>query len=145
MRIARSTGFAMSYTQRAAAAAAHSASISTPVEAVVRTAASTWSTPRRGSVTSTDTAESGSGWHRGRILDVSFAAWIPATVATAGTSPFAIRPSRIPSHAFAERRTQASATASRDVGAFPDTSAIRTDPPAPMIAAFPPKGITVIG
>ena len=124
----RSTGLTMSYTQRAAAATATSASISTPVRATVPTSASTRMIPRRGRDTSTRTEKSGTGWQRGRIPGVAFAAMIPATRETASTSPFGIFPSLTMFHACADRCTYPSASATRTVSGFPETSAIPAVP-----------------
>jgi hypothetical protein len=112
----------------AAADTAQSASISTPVGATVFATASIRTSPGLGSENSTATCDRGMGWHNGRIRGVAFAARIPATRATATTSPFGTSPRRTISHAERERITLPSAAASRAVSAFPEMSAIAALP-----------------
>src|SRR3954466_9712087 len=71
----------------AATEAATSASISTPVCAVV-SADATISTSASPSPISTPTCVSGSGWQSGISSLVRFAAWMPASLAVTSASPF---------------------------------------------------------
>ena len=83
----------MSYTVSAATDTAVSASISTPVFAVVRTVAVISIAPRASSGSSeTSMPVSGSGWQSGISSCVRFAAMMPAICAVVSTSPFAAPP-----------------------------------------------------
>ena len=55
----------------------------------------------------------GSGWQSGISSQVRFAAWMPATWATANTSPFFTPPLRMASTVSGLQRSVASATAVR--------------------------------
>src|SRR5437762_1597321 len=71
------------------------------------------------------------GWQRGIRFGVHLAAMIPATRATARTSPFFIRFSRNSSRAApSENLTVHAAVATRDVVAFSEMETIRADPDA---------------
>src|SRR5581483_4094950 len=89
----RSTALSMSYRVRPATVTAVSASISTPVGAVVPTVAS-MAMPSLSIASSTLACDSGSGWQSGMRSGVRFAAMIPAMRAAPSTSPFGARPSR---------------------------------------------------
>ena len=65
------------------------------------------------------------GWHMGISSAVRLAPMIPATWATASTSPFFIPPSRIRARVSRLTYTRAPARALRRVGAFSPTSTIR--------------------
>ena len=103
------------------------ASISTPVRACVRTVQTTF-TPRGLIANSTPTASSGKTWQSGISPAVCFAAWIPATRATASTSPFdsaCLFNSRI---VPAAQTSTASAVATRATTGLLPTSTIRASP-----------------
>ncbi len=116
---------------RQATETAVSASISTPVWPVVLTRAVTASPSSPGS-TRTSALLIGKGWHMGISSEVFLAAMTPATSATARTSPFLPSPESARRRVSALIRTNPSATASRVVAAFPDTSTIRARPVSSM-------------
>ena len=117
----------MSWTHSAAAAAAHSASISTPVWCVVSAAVAIRTQPPSRSISrSTATCVRSSGWQSGRICGVDFAAMIPATRAVASTSPFGTVPASRRSSTSSEMRTTARASALRRVVGLSPTSIMRT-------------------
>src|SRR3954451_4596433 len=112
---------------RAATAHAVSASISTPVRSTVSTFASTstyWSSMRK----FTSTAPTSSGWHNGSRFGVCLAAWIPATRATASTSPFVIAPDAILEEVSGSMKTRQRADARRWLGSLAETSTMRARP-----------------
>src|SRR6185503_6416376 len=113
----------------AATATAVSASISTPVCALVRTRAS-MSYPRGRGISSTSTPDSGSGWHSGMSAAVCLAAMMPASRAACSGSPFLMAPRRINRRASADIEMLPRATASRLVTALAPTSTIFTRPRA---------------
>ena len=90
----RSTALHMSYRVSAATPAAVSASISTPVAPFVSTVARI-RTPSPTGSNSTLACVSASGWQSGMRSLVRLAAMMPATRATANTSPLGARPSTI--------------------------------------------------
>ena len=69
-----------------------------------------------------------SGWHMGISSLVFFAAITPATRAQASTSPLAALPSTMRANVSGFMEMKPSATATRSVSAFCDTSTIRTSP-----------------
>src|SRR5436853_3202182 len=111
----------------AATDTAVSASISTPVCAVVRTRAS-MTYPFFDGVSSTLMCVSGSGWHSGMSDEVCFAARMPASFAACSGSPFATSPLRINFSAAALIVIDPRATASRAVAGLAPTSTIVTRP-----------------
>src|SRR6476469_9859573 len=112
---------------RAATAQACSASISTPVRSTVSTwvSTSTWSSSRR---KFTKTEPTSRGWQSGSMFDVCLAAWIPATRATASTSPWVIAPEAILAAVDGSMVTRQRATARRCEGSLAVTSTIRARP-----------------
>ena len=78
---------------------------------------------------STAILESASGWQSGISSCVRFAAMMPAMRAAPSTSPFLALPSSTRSSVFAVITTRPSATATRSVAAFADTSTMRASPP----------------
>ena len=112
MRISRCTALHISYTVSAATLAAVSASISTPVSPWQRTSLRMC---RAASSASNEmsTFVSSSGWHIGMSSLFFFAAMMPATCATASTSPLPMEPSRILSIVAFAMRTVAAARATR--------------------------------
>ena len=132
MVIQRSTALHMSYTVSAATDAAVIASISTPVcpeqraTARMRSAVLPRGAGRASNVTST--WESSSGWQSGIRSGVRLAAMIPARRAAPRTSPLAAFPAAASAQVAASMTTVASATASRDVSALPETSTILARP-----------------
>ena len=68
------------------------------------------------------------GWHIGIASLVFFAAMTPATRAQASTSPLAALPSTMSANVSGFMEMKPSATATRSVSAFCDTSTIRTSP-----------------
>ena len=125
----------MSYTVRHATEAAVSASISMPVLPVTPQVVTTWM-PTRPSARSPSRTGSHStfalvmfnGWHIGMRSLVFFAAMTPATRAQASTSPLAALPSTMSARVSGFMEMKPSATATRSVSAFCDTSTIRTSP-----------------
>ena len=117
----------MSMTASAATETLVSASISTPVRSAVR-AVATMSTPPSVTVRSTVQPCTPMTWASGSSSGVFFAAWIPATRATARTSPFGTAPSRRRATTSGEQRTVPVAVAARTVGCFSVTSTIRALP-----------------
>ena len=117
----------MSYTVSAATLAATSASISTPVSAVVFTFVAI-ETPFSHRRRVTAMCDSGTGWHIGINSAVRFAAMIPAVRATSSGSPFGFFGSA--RSTGGDITTKALASASRAVRAFDDTSTMRAWPRA---------------
>ncbi len=115
----------MSYTVRAATAAAVSASISTPVCAVVADVA-VMRTPRASTFAVTSTCVSISGWHIGISSQVRLAAAMPAMRATSRGSPLGLCGSILST--LGRMRTNACAVAERRVSGFSETSTIRARP-----------------
>ena len=70
----------------------------------------------------------GSGWHMGMISQLCLAAWMPATWATASTSPFFMVPFLIFSSVSGAMWISPAATARRQVAAFSVTSTILARP-----------------
>src|SRR5947209_515363 len=103
------------------------ASISTPVRSTVSTWHST-STELSSMVKFTYTLPTSSGWHSGRRFGVCFAAWIPATRATASTSPLVIAPEAIIDAVSVFMSTRQRATALRCVASLGVTSTMRARP-----------------
>ena len=85
---------------------------------------------RRGS-SSTATCDSGSGWHSGSHSGVRFAAAIPATRATASTSPFGSFPASSIDSVSGRIDTNPDAVAVRTVSGLALTSIISTRPRCP--------------
>src|SRR3954466_6292075 len=109
----------------AAAIAAVSASISTPVRSTAWTRASMRTRPALSSqATSTSAPASTMGWQSGRMSGVRFAAMMPASRAAASASPFSSRPSLSSLSVSREQRSSARATATREVRCFSPTSII---------------------
>ena len=133
----------MSYTVRHATLAAVRASISIPVFPVTPHVHSTW-TPTRPSTRSPANTGSHStlalvmlrGWHIGIRSLVRFAAITPATRAQAKTSPFFAVPPAIMSSVSGCMAMNPSATATRSVSAFCETSTMRTSPFSSMCVSF---------
>mmetsp|Transcript_23734 Transcript_23734/g.72548 ORF Transcript_23734/g.72548 Transcript_23734/m.72548 type:complete len:270 (+) Transcript_23734:511-1320(+) len=126
----------MSYTVSAATAAALIASISTPVppsHAADALTTSEWFSGRNEK--STAACEMSKGWQRGMSSDVRLAAPIPATRATARTSPLALEV-RAP-YATGPRSTVACATASRRVRRLWPTSTIDARPESSTCVSTP--------
>jgi len=123
----RSTPFTMSTTASAATVTAVRASISTPVRSAVRTVAvmATWSSAISRSTAAPCTPITCA---RGSRSGTRFAAAIPATRATARTSPFGTVPSRRAASTCGEHVTRPTAVADRTVGCFPVTSTMRACP-----------------
>src|SRR5436853_3785912 len=119
----------------AATDTAVSASISTPVCAVVRTRAS-MTYPFFDGVSSTLMCVSGSGWHSGISDEVCFAARMPASFAVCSGSPFATSPLRINFNASRLIVIAPRATASRAVAGFAPTSTILTRPRSSTCDSF---------
>ena len=123
-----------------------SASISTPVRPSVRTRASMRRRDPAAGASSTAAAAMGRGWHMGTSSLVRLAAWMPATRATASTSPLGRPPRWMSASVSARMATKPSATASRAVTALPETSTMRAaprssrweSPPAPSPPAMRP-------
>ena len=69
-----------------------------------------------------------SGWHMGMSVLVCLAAMTPATRAHASTSPFDALPSTMSASVSGCMAMKPSATATRSVSAFCDTSTMRTSP-----------------
>src|SRR3954463_10600902 len=69
-----------------------------------------------------------SGWHSGIVSLVRFAAWIPATRATASTSPLLTSRLAMAAVVSAAMKTLHRATARRCVGSFGVTSTMRARP-----------------
>src|SRR3954467_4284569 len=112
---------------RAATEQAVRASISTPVRSTVSTFASTSTyVSSRRKLTNTDPTSS--GWHSGSRFGVCFAAWIPATRATASTSPLVMAPEAIFAAVSASMWTRHRAMARRWVASLAVTSTIRARP-----------------
>src|SRR6185437_7888904 len=116
----------------AATDTAVSASISTPVLPAVLTVATMRSpaSPAVAGSISTVTPVMGNGWHIGMSVLVCFAAIIPATRATAITSPLGMPPAWISASVSGCIVINPSASASRTVSALVDTSTIRAAPEA---------------
>ncbi len=109
--------------------AAVSASISTPVRPRKRQVAVISTALRSGTqARSTSTEVKASGWHNGISSAVRFAAMMPASRATASTSPLATSPARMRSSVCGRMTTRAPATATRSVSSFSDTSTMRARP-----------------
>src|SRR5512140_238734 len=109
----------------AAAMAAVSASISTPVRSTACTRASMRTSPALSSqATSTSAPARTMGWQSGRMSGVRFAAMMPARRAAASASPFSSRPSLSSLRVSREQRSSARATATREVRCFSPTSII---------------------
>src|SRR3954470_10387175 len=111
------------------AATAHAvrASISTPVRSTVSTWTST-STCAFSMRKFTYTDPTRSGWHSGSRFGVCLAAWIPATRATASTSPLLMAPEAIFAAVSASISTRHRATARRWVTSLAVTSTMRARP-----------------
>src|SRR5699024_216114 len=124
------TALHMSSMVRAAALTAVRASISTPVSPAHRASAR-----MRTASSSTEKAMSrpvrATGWHMGISSCVRLAAMIPATWATASTSPLATPPVRISAAVAGAMWTVPSATAVRKVLALSVTYTIRARPWSP--------------
>src|SRR5438552_3182898 len=120
-----------------------SASISTPVRALVATVASI-STPSFPRTSSIEACVSGSGCASGMSSLVRFAAMVPARGAAASTSPFGIAPSRTSASVEGETRSKPRATARRSVTAFAPTSTIRAAPLESMCVSFFCAGLTCL-
>src|SRR3569623_904937 len=106
-----------------------SASISTPGGPGTLTLASTLQPGSLPSVVmSSATLERASGWHNEMRSEVRFAAMIPATRAMPSTSPFLALPSTMSLSVSALITTKPSATATRSVALFADTSTICASP-----------------
>src|SRR5215470_7552755 len=114
---------------RQATDTAVSASISTPVGPVTLTVACTMHPGSFASgVMSSSTLDSASGWQSGISSEVRFAAMMPAIRAVASTSPFLALPETISSSVALRITTRPSATATRSVAGFAETSTIRASP-----------------
>ena len=120
-----SSALHMSYTVSAATLAATSASISTPVSAVVFTLVAI-ETPFSHTRRVTAMCDSATGWHIGINSEVRFAAMIPAVRATSSGSPLGFSGSARKTSGLIA--TKALASASRAVRAFRDTSTMRAWP-----------------
>jgi hypothetical protein len=132
MTILRSIALSMSNRVRQATETAVSASISTPVAALVRTCADTRKPGRASSASMlTSMPVSGSGWHRGISSAVRLAAMIPASSAVAITAPFGAVPERTASSASSEQVSVPVALAVRAVSALSDMSTMRARPSPP--------------
>src|ERR1700691_21391 len=131
---------------RHATATAVSASISTPVWPATLTRARTLIP---GSFTSgassIATSESASGWHSGMSSCVRLAAMMPAMRATESTSPFLALPLRTMSSVERRIMTRPSASASRSVVGFDDTSTMRAAPRAPRWESRGRGGMSLSG
>jgi hypothetical protein len=84
--------------------------------------------PASTGVKATSTLSSPSGWQSGIRSPVLFAAMMPASLATARTSPLAMPPSRIRASVDASIRTSPLARADLAVTSLPETSTIRLAP-----------------
>ena len=123
------TALHISYTVRAATDTAVSASISTPVLPLTLTRASMSSRPLAAcGVNATSIEETGSGWQSGMSSGVFLAASMPATRATAKTSPLGSRPSVISRSVSGDIRTLPVAVATRAVTGLSPTSTICARP-----------------
>ena len=111
----------MSTTARAATVAAVRASISTPVRSAVRTVAS-MRTPQSSTPRSTRAPWTPMTWASGSRSGTFLAAAIPATRATARTSPLGTVPWRRAATTCGEQATSARAEAERTVGVLAVTS-----------------------
>ena len=98
-----------------------------PVRAV-QTASVRISTAVSSTVQRTSTRSMGMLWHRGISSAVRLAALMPASWATASTSPLRIWFSRIRRTVSGWRRTRAKAEALRGTSGFPETSTCRARP-----------------
>ena len=123
--------------------AAVSASISMPVLPVTPQVVVTWIPTRPSSRSpgwmgsqSTLALVMLSGWHMGMRLDVCLAPITPATRAQASTSPLAALPSTMSASVSGCMRMEPSATATRSVSAFCETSTMRTSPLSSMWVSF---------
>ena len=125
----RSTPLTMSTMASAATVTEVSASISTPVRSAVRTVA-VMSTPSSAISRSTVQPCTPMMWARGSSSGVFFAAAMPATLATASTSPFGTVPVRSASTTSGDVFTVATAVAERTVGSLAVTSTMRAWPRA---------------
>ena len=117
----------MSTTARPATVAAVSASISTPVRSAVRTVAQ-MRTPSSSTARSTAQPCTPMTCARGSRSGTRLAAAIPATRATASTSPLGTLPSRRAATTPGAQATKAVAPAVRTVGALAVTSTMRAAP-----------------
>src|SRR5579862_5653890 len=115
---------------RAAVLTAFRASISTPVLPVTFTCAAIARRPAPTTVKSIATTWIGNGWHMGITSAVRFAAMMPATRATASTSPLTIFPARISCSVRGRMRMTPRATASRSLIGLSLTSTMRARPRA---------------
>src|SRR3990170_167741 len=116
--------FVMSQTVNKAMETSVSASISTPVWALVLTVAETSMVDLPRIFASTSTLVSGKGWHRGIKPLVFLAASTPAIFAVYNGSPFAIFRSFIRLTVSGFSFIVPFAVASRKISAFPETSTI---------------------
>src|SRR5262245_7367692 len=127
---------------RQATDTAVSASISTPVcpftLAVARTIR-----PGKASSGSMSTAilESASGWQSGMSSLVFLPAMMPAMRAAPSTSPFLASPLSTRSRVAGAITTRPSATATRSVAGFADTSTMRASPLWPRWVSLPATGL----
>src|SRR4051812_46552885 len=85
---------------------------------------------------STSTLVSASGWHNGISSCVFFAAMMPAMRAAPSTSPFFASPLSTRLSVLRVITTRPSATATRSVPAFADTSTMRASPRRPRWVSF---------
>src|SRR6267142_3455634 len=125
---------------RQATETAVSASISTPVCPVTLAVARTIS-PGKASSGSMSTAilESASGWQSGMSSLVFLPAMMPAMRAAPSTSPFLASPLSTRSSVARAITTRPSATATRSVAAFADTSTMRASPLLPRWVSLPSR------
>jgi len=138
--IACDSALHMSYTASAAMLAPVSASISTPVRWMLRTAHSIRSALSVSHSIDTRQPSIGSGWQNGISSCVRFTAMVAAMIAVSTTGPFALRrpEARRLAATAAGKRTRDSATASRAVTGLADTSTIAGWPPASTwLSRFP--------
>ena len=119
----------MSTTASAATETAVRASISTPVRSTARTVAAI-DTPSSVTARSTSTPWTPITCASGSSSGVRFAAAMPATLATARTSPLGTSPPRRAATTDGGHRTRPSAVALRAVTCLPLTSTIRACPAA---------------
>ncbi len=85
---------------------------------------------------STETASIGSGWQSGISSPVRLAAMMPATRATASTSPLGTAPAAMAASVVGCNKTCPAAVASRAVGDLWPTSTIAARPAASTCVSF---------
>src|SRR5436309_1259386 len=90
---------------------------------------------------STAILESASGWQSGMSSCVFLPAMMPAMRATPSTSPFLASPLSTSSSVAGAITTRPSATATRSVAGFADTSTMRASPPLPRWVSLPATGL----